>query len=80
MNPGVLYSVKKFVNCPISSQRNSVGAVRPYVFKVKLCVYPPLKHVLGEGVWHHSFLNSELGGCEWSASHPGRFISGEKTG
>lgn len=50
------------------------------VFKVKLCLYPPLEYVLGEGVWRHSFLNSDLGGCGWLTSHPGRFTSGEKTG
>jgi hypothetical protein len=29
-------------------------------------------------VWIHIFLSSALVGGEWSASHPGRFIPGER--
>jgi hypothetical protein len=32
----------------------------------------------GVDVWIHIFLTSALVGGEWSASHPGRFTSGER--
>jgi hypothetical protein len=32
----------------------------------------------GVDVWIHVFLTSALVGGEWSASHPGRFIPGER--
>jgi hypothetical protein len=33
---------------------------------------------MGEWMYIHIFLTSELGGGEWSASHPGSFTPGER--
>jgi hypothetical protein len=37
-----------------------------------------MKAYRGVDVYTHIFLTSALVGCQWSASHPGQFASGEK--